>query len=55
MSKWEYDGKYDDGDHYRCPFCGVVWNLNEGGPEDNEMNFCPKCGHDMREDNPNVD
>lgn len=55
MSLWENSGYYEDGTHYTCPFCGVVWCLNEGDPEDNDMNFCPKCGHDMREDNSDAD
>ncbi|PKN96964.1 MAG: hypothetical protein CVU42_17705 [Chloroflexi bacterium HGW-Chloroflexi-4] len=29
---------------YECSECGLLWNLTEGDPEDNEMKFCPKCG-----------
>ena len=25
-----------------------AWLLNDGTPEENEMNFCPKCEADMR-------
>jgi hypothetical protein len=24
--------------------CGAVWTFTEGGPADNDMHFCPKCG-----------
>ena len=29
--------------------CGNVYVLNEGGPKDNEYNFCPGCGRHIRE------
>lgn len=29
--------------------CGAVWTFNEGGPKDNEVNFCPKCGKSVLE------
>lgn len=24
--------------------CGAAWTFTDGGPKDNGMNFCPKCG-----------
>ena len=27
--------------------CGVTWSFTDGGPEDNECNYCPKCGGKM--------
>jgi len=24
--------------------CGAAWSLNDGTPEENEMNYCPRCG-----------
>jgi hypothetical protein len=24
--------------------CGAMWTFTEGGPKDNDMHFCPKCG-----------
>ena len=34
-----------DGDiQYECSRCGVLWEFNDGTPEDNEAYFCPKCG-----------
>lgn len=38
----------DDGSVFECNVCGLAWLLNDGTPEENEMNFCPKCGADMR-------
>lgn len=36
---------------YICSNCGCKWELNAGTPEDNDMNYCPECGADMRGDN----
>ena len=33
---------------WECSNCGKHWLLNDGTPFDNEMNFCPNCGADMR-------
>ena len=24
--------------------CGAAWTFNDGGPVDNNMNYCPECG-----------
>ena len=24
--------------------CGAMWTFTEGGPKDNDMHYCPKCG-----------
>lgn len=24
--------------------CGAMWTFTDGGPKDNDMNFCPNCG-----------
>ncbi|ARF48861.1 hypothetical protein [Pantoea stewartii] len=37
--KWTYD---DDG--YWDSACGSSWVFNDGGPVENECNFCQKCG-----------
>lgn len=36
--------------------CGAMWTFTEGGPKNNDMNFCPNCGksvieadHDVKE------
>jgi len=31
-----------------CPYCDFALQLIEGEPQENEYNYCPKCGHDMR-------
>lgn len=44
--KWEeltdYGGWGDT--HYRCSVCGEEWYLEDGTPQQNNMNFCPRCG-----------
>jgi predicted RNA-binding Zn-ribbon protein involved in translation (DUF1610 family) len=37
----------DDGEVYECDNCGVTWQFNDGGPEENEAFYCPKCGFKM--------
>ena len=40
-----------DGDiAYRCSNCNELFWLEEGTPKDNEYNYCPNCGADMRGD-----
>ena len=34
---------------YQCSECGQEWCLNDGTPAENNMNYCPTCGADMRE------
>jgi hypothetical protein len=29
--------------------CGAMWTFTDGGPKDNDMNFCPKCGKVCKE------
>lgn len=43
--QWE-DFDYDNS--YLCTSCGEIWTLNDGTPEENNMNYCPNCGTDMR-------
>ena len=38
----------DGGVQYECSECGVLWEFNDGTPEDNEAYFCPKCGARMK-------
>lgn len=35
---------------YMCSACGYEYILNDGTPQDNEMNYCCRCGADMRGD-----
>ena len=34
---------------FMCSSCQMEFVLLEGTPEDNEYNFCPNCGADMRQ------
>ena len=44
----EENPDYLDGDPvYVCSECGETWNLIDGTPKDNDMNFCPNCGAEM--------
>lgn len=44
---WIY---YNDGkdEYYKCSECGDAFALIGGSPEENDYNFCPNCGADMR-------
>lgn len=33
---------------YRCSECGEEWVLDAGTPAENNMNYCPVCGAEMR-------
>lgn len=35
--------------YIECSACGLIWWLDEGTAEDNEMYYCPKCGAKMDE------
>ena len=48
--------------HWSCPEpeddaywetdCGLVWEFQEGGPRENDVRFCPKCGRRLVVDEP---
>lgn len=44
MSNTTYTLTEEDSNTWRCSKCGLMWNLETGGPVENEMNFCPHCG-----------
>ena len=46
---WILHESPDSGEQYECSMCGVLWEFNDGTPEDNEAYFCPKCGARMVE------
>ena len=46
--KWLHKPNEYDDDTYECSRCGEPWTLIEGTPKENNMNFCPNCGADMR-------
>ena len=41
----EFDAEANE---WSCSKCGHIWQLNDGTPEENCMNFCTKCGAVMR-------
>ena len=46
---WVQKNYYDtDWNVYECNQCGEPWQLEAGTPKDNNMNYCPHCGADMR-------
>jgi hypothetical protein len=40
--QWEYEGDTWEGG------CGAAWSFIEGGPQENEMNYCPNCGKTVK-------
>ena len=46
--RWIKHESPDGGEQYECSECGVLWEFNDGTPEDNEAYFCPKCGAKMK-------
>lgn len=36
-----------DGGLFECSKCGERWELTCGGPADNHLNFCPRCGAEV--------
>ena len=48
QGEWKEVNGYDGDVFYECNQCGEPWILNAGTPEENNMNFCPNCGADMR-------
>jgi len=45
--QWHKDGEYSNW-HGAC---GAAWRFDDGGPVENEMNFCPQCGGRVLLDN----
>lgn len=43
---------YLDEQTWECSECGEPWIFIEGTPSENNANFCPNCGADMRGDKP---
>ncbi len=41
---WEYS---EDLECWWCRECGLKWVCYEGEPEENSMNYCPKCGRNI--------
>lgn len=47
---WKEFEDYSGAVYPECSRCGLVWWLEEGTAEDNEMYYCPKCGAKMDEE-----
>lgn len=47
--RWEEIEDFDGERHWKCTACGNEWYFEVGTPEENECNYCPKCGADMRD------
>lgn len=47
---WKEFEDYGGNVYPECSRCGLVWWLDEGTAEDNEMYYCPKCGAKMDEE-----
>ena len=45
--RWELI--HDDWNVYQCTECKEWWTLKCATPQENNMNFCPFCGADMRD------
>lgn len=39
--------RQDDEDAWTCTACGNVWTFLDGGPNENNANYCPMCGAKM--------
>lgn len=39
----------EEANEWYCSKCGNIWQLNDGTPQENCMNFCTKCGAKMDE------
>ena len=45
--EWQYYPEDYDELTWTCSRCGEPWNLIDGTPDDNNMDFCPACGAPM--------
>jgi hypothetical protein len=45
--RWEEIEDFDGERHWKCTACGNEWYFEVGTPEENECNYCPKCGAKM--------
>ena len=53
QGEWKTVEGVDGDEYYECSNCGEPWVLTAGTPKDNNMNFCPNCGADMRKESDN--
>lgn len=48
VARGEWEVWNDDKNTFECSRCGMAFTLYEGTPKDNDYNYCPNCGADMR-------
>jgi hypothetical protein len=48
--KWKQVDEMHTPDTWQAD-CGAMWTFTDGGPTENDMNFCPKCGKPLIEEN----
>lgn len=53
--EWIEKEDYNMDTYYDCSACGNSWCTFDGTPWQNGMNFCPKCGADMRKEGDDSD
>ena len=46
---WNEFSDYTGTCYAECSRCGLLWWIEEGTAEENEMFYCPKCGAKMDE------
>lgn len=47
---WNEFSDYTGTCYAECSRCGLLWWIDEGTAEENEMFYCPKCGAKMDEE-----
>ena len=48
-SSRECEWAADDYGLWKCSKCDIAWTFNDDGPEENDTNYCPKCGRKIIE------
>jgi len=48
QGEWIEVEDYNGDVHYKCDQCGEEWTFPYGTPEENNANFCPNCGANMK-------
>lgn len=48
VGEWKAWEDYYGSIVYKCSVCGEDWDMIDGTPEDNDMNYCPNCGSAMK-------
>jgi predicted nucleic acid-binding Zn ribbon protein len=49
MNRYDpYTDSFISDEYYECSVCKDAFVLMEGTPKENNYNYCPNCGADMR-------